>query len=161
MKSALAHILSINHIVPIACASLALAIPTVRGERLVSESSPQWAATYDPPFTLPTEVKKGSQLRKSLFDQLRPKVSAVVGGKKVMFEGSLKAYRNWAFFSGSTVDAKGASIPIGSSENDDTVGLWIRTIDGWRLVDFSAGHSDVFYVVWPEQYGVPSLLLGF
>ena len=37
----------------------------------------------------------------------------------------------------------------GSSDNDQLV------------VDFSGGHSDVFYEVWPDQFGVPRVLLGF
>ena len=43
--------------------------------------------------------------------------------------------------------------------NNDTVALFLRTCDGWRLVDFSGGHTDVFWLVWAEQYGVPKPLL--
>jgi hypothetical protein len=44
--------------------------------------------------------------------------------------------------------------------NDDAAALWLRTRDGWRLVDYSFGHSDAFFVVWSEQYGVSRELLG-
>ena len=50
---------------------------------------------------------------------------------------------------------------IGELENSDTAALWLRTVEGWRLVDFSGGHSDVFYEIWPEQFGVSRELLGF
>ena len=85
----------------------------------------------------------------------------MVGGKKILFSGSLKAYRNWAFFSGETVSPDGKPMRFPPQENSDTAALWIRTVDGWRVVDFSAGHSDVFYEIWPEQFGVPSVLIGF
>jgi hypothetical protein len=130
-------------------------------QEFVSKDSELWAEIYDPPYKKPTEIPKGSELRKALFEQLRPKISALVGGKKILFSGSLKAYRNWAFFTGETVDDDGESVPIGEFGNSDTAALWLRTEDGWRLVDSSGGHSDVFYEIWPEQFGVPKALLGF
>jgi hypothetical protein len=42
--------------------------------------------------------------------------------------------------------------------NDDTVALWLRTRDGWTLVDFDAGGSDAFYTEWSRQYGAPAAL---
>ncbi len=131
------------------------------GQELVSKGSELWAEIYDPPYQQPTEVPKGSDLRKALFDQLRPKISEMVDSRKLLFSGSLKAYRNWAFFTGETVDGNGNPVPIGELENSDTAALWLRTVDGWKLVDFSGGHSDVFYEIWPEQFGVPRALLGF
>ena len=130
-------------------------------EGLVSKDSEQWGQIYDPPHRNPSEVAKGSDLRKALFSQLRPKISALVDGKAILFSGSLKAYRNWAFFTGETVDGDGNPVAIGEIGNSDTAALWIRTMDGWRLVDFSGGHSDVFYEIWPEQFGAPKALLGF
>lgn len=144
------------------CSLFLLSVPPIAsGEQIVDKNSPEWQEIYKPPVKEPTEVKKGSKLRKELFDKLRPKISKMVAGKKLMFSGSLKTYRNWAFFSGRTVDEKGASMQLGELKNSDTVALWLRTRDGWQLVDFSGGHSDVFYVVWPEQYGAPRSLLGF
>ena len=127
----------------------------------IPESSQLWTKVYDPPYRVPTEIPKGSDLRKSLFDQLRPKIAALVQGKKILFNGTLKAYRNWAFFNGETVNTAGHPIGLPPNDNSDTAALWLRTRDGWRLVDYRGGHSDVFYTVWPAQYGVSKKLLGF
>lgn len=141
---------------------LCLTLPSESyGQELVSRNSELWGEIYDPPYKQPTEISKGSDLRKTLFDQLRTRISALVDGRKVLFSGSLKAYRNWAFFTGETVDSNGNSVPIGELENSDTAALWLRTVDGWQLVDFSGGHGDVFYEIWPEQFGAPKTLLGF
>ena len=131
------------------------------GDFDIAKDSDLWEDAFDPPYKTPTEVPRGSELRKTLFNQLRPKISAMVKGKKILFEGSMKAYKNWAFFSGGTVDSSGKAVALPPIENSDTVALWIRTRDGWTLVDFSGGHSDVFYSIWPGKYGVPKELLGF
>lgn len=115
----------------------------------------EFGGIYDPPYKKPTELARGSELRGALFDKLRAKTK-----KEVLFEGSLKAYRNWALFTGRTVDRAGKSVAHPPLGNDDAVGLWIRTRDGWTVVDYSFGHSDVFYLIWVEQYGVPKELLG-
>ena len=133
----------------------------IAGDFDIAEGSDLWEQAFDPPYKTPTEVPRGSELRKSLFNQLRPKISAMVEGKKILFEGSMKAYKNWAFFSGGAVDSSGKAVALPPIENSDTVALWIRTRDGWALVDFSGGHSDVFYSIWPGKYGVPKELLGF
>jgi len=126
----------------------------------IPKGSSAWREAFDPPFHEPAEVSRESGLRKKLFDLLRPAIQAQAG-KGVLFEGSLKAYKNWALFVGRTMDkAGGKSIAFKPHGNDDTVALWLRTRDGWRLVDYEAGHSDVFYIIWHEQYGVPKALLG-
>ena len=58
---------------------------------------------------------------------------------------------------GNSVEAVYTGLERETGEIDH---LWLRTRDGWRLVDFSFGHSDAFFVVWPEQYGVSRKLLG-
>lgn len=144
------------------CLLLAAAAPVVVGEdtELIPKGSPEWRAAFDPPFAQPTEVSVESGLRKALFDLLRPVVEKRAG-KVALFEGSITAYKNWALFVGSTLDnASGDSIAFKPDGNSDTVALWLRTRDGWRLVDYQTGHSDVFYVTWHEQYGVPKVLIG-
>ena len=123
--------------------------------QLVPPTSEEWLEIYDPPHKVPTELPTGSKLRAALFAMLRPKA-----GMENSFSGSLMVYRNWAFFVGRTVDSNGVSIKHPPMGNDDATGLWVRTKDDWVLVDYSFGFSDAFYVVWPEQYGVPRKLLG-
>lgn len=124
------------------------------GGDLISPGSEEWKGIFDPPYEAPTEVPKDSPLRKTLFDLLRPAMEKKTK-QKVLFEGTLRAYKNWAVFTGRTVNADGSSVKFPPMDNDDTAALWLRTKDGWRLVDYNGGHSDAFYIIWPEQYGVP------
>lgn len=126
-----------------------------QSQPMVQASDPAWAEVYDPPYKVPTELAFGSALRKELFEVLRLKATP-----RHRFEGSLKAYRNWAVFLGSTVDKEGKSLKNPPMDNDDAAALWLRAKDGWKLVDFSFGHSDAFFIIWPEQYGVPAELVG-
>lgn len=130
-----------------------------RGELTVTPGTPGWSELYDPPYASPTEIPVSSTLRKSLFDQLRPMIEKNAR-QPVRFQGSLQAYRNWAFFSGRTVDSRGVAVALSEIGSSDTAALWIRTKAGWRLVEYSAGHTDVCYAIWPEQFGVPAELLG-
>ena len=54
----------------------------VNAQELVAKNSELWTEVYDPPYRQPQEIPKGSELRKALFDQLRPKISAMVKGRK-------------------------------------------------------------------------------
>jgi hypothetical protein len=122
--------------------------------------SEQWKALYDPPYATPTEVPRDTPLRKQLFDLLRPKIEQVSAQRDVRFQGDLKAFKNWALFVGSTLDAKDRAIKFPPTNNTETAALFLRTKDGWRLVDFAVGFGDPSYWVWAEQYGAPKKLLG-
>jgi hypothetical protein len=128
-------------------------------EERIHPDSREWRELCDPPFTEPREIASSSPLRKELFELLRPPI-AELAKRPVRFEGSLRAFKNWALFIGSTVDEQGASVKLPPVDNSDTVALWLRTCAGWHLVDYSAGHGDVFYSIWAQQYGTPKELLG-
>jgi hypothetical protein len=132
--------------------STAAELPTV------APGSEEWKTIYDPAFEKPTELPGDSELRRGLFDLIRPKAEKLAG-TPVKFQGDLRVYRNWAFFSGNSLDANGKPVQYPELQNSDTVALWLRTQDGWKVVDFAAGHSDAFFIIWPEQYGMPAELL--
>ncbi|MFC5050612.1 hypothetical protein ACFPK9_08305 [Rubritalea spongiae] len=129
--------------------------PSVIAEPMIPTSSSQWAELYQPPYKQPTELPVGSKLRKELFNMLRKETDPAT-----KFKGSLKAFRNWAVFIGETVNAKGQMITHPPFDNPDTACLWIRTTKGWVIVESSFGHSDAFYIIWPEIYGTPKGLIG-
>lgn len=114
---------------------------------------------YNPSYKEPTELSKKSPLRKELFNLIRIDI-AKEAKEPVQFSGSLKVYHNWAFFVGRSLDMRGQSIPFLPMGNDDTIALWLRTIKGWVLVDYSVGHSDVFWYIWHDKYGVSKKLLN-
>ena len=127
-------------------------VPTIK------PGSEEWRTLYEPAFEQPTELEANSELRKSLFNLIRPRAEKIAK-QPVKFQGHLRVYRNWAFFTGSSIDANGKAVEYPELGNSDTVALWLRTLDGWKLVDFAAGHSDAFFIIWPKQYGMPSELL--
>jgi hypothetical protein len=126
-----------------------------RAQSPVAADSSDWAEIYNPPYKSPTELPPDSALRRELFSILRGKATP-----QTRFSGSLKVFKNWALFIGRTVDQKGESLKHPPMDNDDALGLWLRTTEGWKLVDFSFGHSDAYFVMFPQQYGVPPELVG-
>lgn len=106
-----------------------------------------------------SEVPKGSALRSELFDLARPRAEKVAG-QPVKFEGSLKRQGDWAFFSGSIVDGDGSPIAVGGAPSADTCVLWRRVSGNWKVVKALFGITDVAYISWPEELGVPHELLG-
>ena len=124
----------------------------------IKPGSEEWRSLYEPAFGQPTELEMDSELRKSLFNLIRPRAEKIAK-QAVKFRGSLRVYHNWAFFTGSSIDADGKPVEYPDLGNSDTVALWLRTLEGWKLVDFAAGHSDAFFIIWPEQYGMPAELL--
>jgi hypothetical protein len=146
--------MKVSFVIGTAC-MLSACFLQAQSQPIVQPGSPEWVETYKPPYKVPTELPADSALRKPLVELLRGKVT-----KQHRFSGSLKVYRNWAFFVGITVDQKGKSLKSPPMDNDDSVALWLRTREGWWLIDFRFGHSDAFYLVWPEKYGVPSDLRG-
>ncbi len=127
---------------------------------IISLGSDGWNDIYEPDASQPVEIAKADPLRKKLFGLARPKLEKVAG-KPILFNGSLRGFRNWALFRGVSEDKSGNPIAYPEFGNSDTVALFLRTVNGWVLVDYSGGHSDVFYEIWTEQYGMPAELLRF
>jgi hypothetical protein len=89
----------------------------------IKPGSEEWRMVYEPAFEKPTELDADSELRKSLFNLLRPRAEKIAK-QAVKFQGNLRVYRNWAFFSGSSVDANGKPVEYPELGNSDTVALW-------------------------------------
>jgi len=112
-----------------------------------------WEDLYHPPYKVPTELPAGSELRKQMFDSLRSKLRP-----GLRFEGKLRAFKNWAFFKGKCVDAKGEPARMSVDGSSAAIGLWLRTSTGWNLVDYSAGDIRA-KDRWAAQFNVPAELL--
>ena len=104
----------------------------------------------------PQENPKGSKLRAQLFDLARPTIEKQAG-QAVKFAGSLKQLDGWAFFSGRVVDTKGATIEF--DRISDTFLIWKEIQSSWKLLEASAGVSDMgFHEKWLLE-GAPRQLL--
>lgn len=99
-------------------------------------------------------VPPGTPLRAELFDLIRPRAEKLTG-KPVKFSGSMRRAGDWVFFLGQIVDKKGSSILIGDAESSDAMALWKKESDRWRVIEFHAGFTDVFFVDYPEKYRLP------
>ena len=140
-------------------ASLLCAGAVQAQEAAIAPGSPQWVVTFDPPYAAPTEIPADSPLRRTLFDLLRPSIERVAK-RPVQFQGHLRAFKNWALFVGSTVDKEGRAVKMPpTADNNDMVGLWLRTWEGWKLVDCRSGDSHDSWLAWTQQYGVPWALI--
>jgi len=124
----------------------------------ITPDSPQWEQFFDPPFTEPAEIPRANPLRKHLFDMLRPPLEEVAG-QPILFSGNLRAFKNWAFFLSRTVTKDGSPFASPDGGSSDTIALWIRTVDGWRLVNYDGGATDATFLYWPDMYGVPVELI--
>jgi hypothetical protein len=104
------------------------------------------------------EIPVGSELRKELFDSIRPQAEKLAD-QPIKFLGSMKQESGWAVFLGQIVDKKGKPINIGDAESSEAFGLWQKKNGAWKLIEFNAGFTDAFYVDYPESHGVPKALL--
>lgn len=113
---------------------------------------------FAPGLPAAEEVPPGSALRKTLFQSIRPQAEKLAGGE-VKFFGSLRRQDNWAFFLGTLVDSQGRAVLLGEVESSDAMALWKKEGGEWRIITFAAGFTDVFYLDYPQKYGVPAQLL--
>lgn len=132
---------------------------SIAEDLIIRPGTEAWKELYEPDATNPVEIQRTDPLRKKLFSLARPGIEKKAG-KTVLFNGSLKGYRNWALFQGSIEDKSGKPIYFDEFESNAAVALFIRTVNGWVLVDSEGGHTDVFYEIWIEVYGMPSELLS-
>tara|TARA_R110002096_G_scaffold418458_1_gene622521 strand:+ start:512 stop:967 length:456 start_codon:yes stop_codon:yes gene_type:complete len=123
-----------------------------------TKGSEFWNQLYDPPFQNPKEIPASNPLRKELFNQLRPKLEKIAK-QPLLFKGKLKAYRNWAMFMGEGLDQNNNPVVYDEFESTSVLALWLRTTDGWKLVDYDGGSTDAYFVIWPEQFGTPVELI--
>ena len=149
-----------NALIRFSLAFFLLASAALAEDFTVDPGSDLWKELFNPPYTKPTEIPRDNALRKQLFDLLRPGIERAAKKQGVKFQGELKAFKNWVLFTGSTLDSKERPVAFEGSENSETCALWLRTRDGWKLIDFAYGFGDVAWLIWIDQYGAPKKLLS-
>ena len=149
-----------NSLLRLSLASFLLASAALAEDFTVDPGSDLWKELFNPAYTKPTEIPRDNALRKQLFDLLRPGIERAAKKQGVKFQGELKAFKNWALFTGSTLDSKERPVAFEGSESSETCALWLRTREGWKLIDFNYGFGDVAWLIWIDQYGAPKKLLS-
>lgn len=114
-------------------------------------------------------VPTGDPQRRVLLDTIRPAVEQRVGQPVQFMVDVLRTQGDWAFFAGSVQQPNGRPIDFsrtsyaeqleeGMFDGPGTYALLRRVGGRWRLVDFVVGPTDVYYLGWPDQFGVPMSL---
>lgn len=114
-------------------------------------------------------VPVGDSQRSVLLDTLRPAIQARVGQPVQFMVDTLRIQGDWAFYAGSIQQPNGRLIDFsrtsyaeqlseGMFDGPGTYALLQRVGGRWRLVDFIVGPTDVYYLNWPDQFGVPMAL---
>lgn len=118
----------------------------------------EWDELYFTKSRVPVDVPADSKLGKEILASIRPILTnSTPPGSRLV--GRLVAFKNWAMFGGETTDSDGTRFtPEGGISSDTTI-LFLRTQTGWKVVDYGLGHSDMFFIIWPAQYGAPVELL--
>jgi len=110
--------------------------------------------------------EKGSNEREQLLDAARAPVQKKLGRDDVRFEvEQIRAGDGWAFVyvrmhdtDGSIIDYAGTPLADAAKQgyvSPDYVAL-LQQVDGeWQLRADAIGPTDMVWLAWPEQYGVP------
>lgn len=114
-------------------------------------------------------VPVGDPRRRVLLDTIRPAIEQRVGQPVQFMVDVLRVQGDWAFYAGSIQQPNGRPIDFsrtsyaeqleeGMFDGPGTYALLQRVGGRWRLVDFVVGPTDVYYLGWPDQFGVPMRL---
>ncbi len=138
-------------------------LPCVNAQNTLAEyqkkvEREEWDDIYSVKSRTPVFVAQGSKEASAILDAFLPifKKRTPAGAQLI---GEIKAFKNWALFAGYAADSKGNQITPKDGIASDTAVLFLKTREGWAVVDYGLGHSDMFYIIWPAQYGVPVELL--
>ena len=126
----------------------------------VRPGSERWNFLFQPDYTTPTELPRDSPLKPKLMNMLYEHFDPLTNVRPYHFAGKISAFKNWAFFLGSVRDEQDRPVRLPPADTATAAGLWLRTRQGWRLVDHAAGFPQAFYWTWHDQYGAPRALLG-
>ena len=114
----------------------------------------EWDELFITKSKTPISASSNSKIGTKPLQLLQPEVKKFKPSD-LKLRGQFKFFKNWAFFSGELVNKKGEATTPDDCVSSDSVALFLKTIDGWKVVDHGIGISDAFFIVWPSQYGAP------
>lgn len=112
----------------------------------------------------------GSEEREALMDTLRPKAQKDLGGLSVIFKvDRLQVAGKWAYVRFTPLHANGDSIDFAKTKYRKQIDLGMfdpageallrLADDGWELLEYSFGSTDVPSAGWSDKYELPKSLL--
>lgn len=118
----------------------------------------EWDEIYTTKSKVPVRLPMDSKEAREIIAVFLP-IFAKRTPEGAKLVGDITAFKNWAIFRGYTADAKGNQHTPKDGISSDTTVLFLKTNSGWTVVDYGLGHSDMFFIIWPAQYGAPVEIL--
>jgi len=121
-----------------------------------------------PAFAQVTIPQPGTPLRATILDALRPVVAKEIGGQIEFVVSTIRVLNGWAYVSAKPQRPGGAPIDWRATKfrkaweqdmmSDLVLALLQLRDDGWRVVEYEIGPTDVSWVEWIKQHNLPRLL---
>jgi hypothetical protein len=128
------------------------------------------AIVAGPAIATPTNMPRGSAVRKQVLDAVRPKYEGYLHQKVVLEVDKAKIEGNYAFVRVIPRQANGKPIDYSKTQygeayahgaySDGGEALVKRENGHWHVLAWEMGHTDVGYIDWPAKYGCSYALLG-
>jgi len=116
-----------------------------------------------------SDPKRGTALRKDLLDTVRVKVERDVKSNVLFKVETLRTDGHWAFLSAVPVTSSLAEIDYTKTKfsqqyeqgmfDNVVIALLKKNDVRWRIIEYSIGATDAYFVDWPSKYGVPKLIV--
>jgi len=126
------------------------------------------AALASPTLAQVTIPRPGTPLRSSILDALRPSVAAEIGGDIEFAVSEIRVLHDWAYVSARPQRPGGKPIDWRATKfrkdweddamSDLVLALLRRQGDGWKVVEYAIGPTDVAWEEWIKPYGIPRRL---
>lgn len=115
-----------------------------------------------------TQPASGSSERKAVLDAIRPRAQGELGGAVEFVVDEMRVQDNFCFTRLEPQRPGGAKIAKWETiyaQEEFMDGLTIfallgRTGNGWLVIEYVVGPTDVAYLPWPEQHGAPRSIFG-
>ena len=111
----------------------------------------------------PNTASGGSTERERILDALRSRIQEdpSLRGAIEFYDVTLRTSEPWAFVATAPKRPGGHEIHGWCFDGDEIIHALLRQQNNrWEVVNWGGCATDVWYTGWPEQYGVPSSLIG-
>ena len=109
---------------------------------------------------------RGSAERKAILDTIRPQAQGKLGGAVEFVVKEMRVQDGFCFTVLEPQRPGGGKIANTFAEAESMDGLTIyallrKTGNGWSVLAYVIGPTDVAYEPWPEEYGAPRSIFGW
>ncbi len=112
--------------------------------------------------------ERGSFERIEIMNALRKPVQELLGQRVIFIIDTLKVGEGWAFINGRPRKPSGEKLDFSKTKyataiadgvfEDSISALLYDDGDGWKVLSFEIGATDVPWAAWPEEFNAPAEL---